>query len=306
MKGLSLAELLRNLSKDEMGILSRDFLNTFLELSSEENIDELPLEKILKKMKFKAYVLDKVMPTILEHYLLPNKIVNIRDNNIKIDNRGKNLYQKIIDPGLTGEEVMNIIISDLAVDNDKDIRKLLQQLIIEIQENNRPRIFVDLVCEKPNILDLMIRNSGGSPAYDIKCIFDPDLPYHETTLSNLPTLNNLSFLEHGHEIRFFYQNYLNIVDNRKFPKKSNVIIKYKDSRKQSFIESYIIGLDKFKNIMMLDRYDINDIHKDLQDIRKKIDDLQRRGILIKTTEDIKKEQEKYKKFLTKESTTIKD
>ena len=48
----------------------------------------------------------------------------------------------------------------------------------------RPRVFFDILPGKrnQNLLDGVLKNSGGSPAYNINCSFDPDLKYYDNTI----------------------------------------------------------------------------------------------------------------------------
>jgi hypothetical protein len=74
-------------------------------------------------------------------------------------------------PNNTSDVILNSI-------ND-NLRKIADRLY----ESWRPRLFFDISPKNVNtgFLDVVIRNSGGSPAHDITFNFKPDLYYYDSS-----------------------------------------------------------------------------------------------------------------------------
>ena len=162
----------------------------------------------------------------------------------------------------------------------------------------RPRLFFDILPGNvnPNLLDVVLRNSGGSPAYNINCTFDPDLPFYgSTTLSKLNIFKNVPFLEHREELRFFYRDLFSILNEGEAygSKQTKVSITYTDSEAQSYTESYTISLERYRGLLSREIRTIDDIFKELLNIRKELEKIQSKGLLIKSSDDLEKERKKY-------------
>jgi hypothetical protein len=87
----------------------------------------------------------------------------------------------------------------------------------------------------PNLLDVVIRNSGYTPAYHVTFKFSVDLYHHEkSSLANLPIFKKpIPVIEPGQEIRFFYGSLPSILSRGgAFGKKqTTVTIEYTDVNK---------------------------------------------------------------------------
>lgn len=75
-----------------------------------------------------------------------------------------------------------------------------KKMVQEMQLQREPAVTVKIIPDKDNfnLLNLLIKNTGGGPAYDITIHFDPDLPYQFSdakTLNNLDSLRLLPLLE---------------------------------------------------------------------------------------------------------------
>lgn len=62
-----------------------------------------------------------------------------------------------------------------------------------------------------NFMNIVLKNSGGGPAYDLQAVFSPDL---QTSLNNLNMFKRLPLLDSGEEIVFFYDS---LIDYLKTP-----------------------------------------------------------------------------------------
>jgi hypothetical protein len=139
-----------------------------------------------------------------------------------------------------------------------NITNTLNELLIELKELRRPYVLIDILPGKinPNLLDVVICNVGKSPAYNISFIFDPTLPYADTTtLSDMAIFKTQFFLANNQEIRFFYKDLFSILaEGPAFgPKQTNVSVTYEDSKKQVYNEKYTIDIERFKGLLSIEQ-----------------------------------------------------
>ena len=284
MESSDYEDVRRVLNERDIALLSKEFLLTLSKLDKPLSNGVL-LDDIYKAMSLNAYNLQKVIPFILNDYLIPYKLVELHDDKVKLTLSGRQILPKIDLVDISWKEILNIIESTTVRSEDfSDIVLVLKKLLYEIEELNRPRIFFNIVPVKVNVLNMILRNSGRSPAYNISCSFDPDLPYYENlTLSSLFIFKNLPFLEQSQEINLFYKNFIDVVNDEESTKKTNIIIKYKDSRGNIYTEKYPLDLDTYKGLLMPVEADMYDIHKDLDNIRKQLDYLQKKGLVLRSS-----------------------
>src|SRR5215212_2943038 len=117
----------------------------------------------------------------------------------------------------------------------QNTNEYLRDLLFELREMRRPRVFFDIVPNetRSQILDVVLRNVGGSPAYNINCKFDPDLPYYEKmTLSQMSLFRDLPFLTQGAKIEFPFASFPTYIETSDKPTKITVQVEYSDSNGQ--------------------------------------------------------------------------
>lgn len=286
------SEIRSVLTQRDRGLLCINFLKVLKDF----NRDYLSLNEIYDKMNINAFNLDSVMPIVIGDYLVPYDLIEIKENNARITNQGIILLEQYVSSKMSFSDVIDLIESQNKKVNDTSL--ILRELLNEIRILNRPRVFFNIRPLELDMLSIIIRNSGTTPAYDINCYFDPDLPYHEKkSLSQLSVFKNLPFLENGQEIIFKYRSLLSILNEDDNPKKTTVIVKYRDSKFNEYSESYSIDLEKYVGTMMsYQKTDLYTIQNELIDLKKIFEKILRDGILIKTTEDLRKEKDDLKKF----------
>lgn len=87
-----------------------------------------------------------------------------------------------------------------------------RKMVIEMRKQRElleePVISIKIVPDSQDgvILKLLMKNTGGSPAYDISVEFEPDLPYHTTTLNQLKMFKKLPLLDKNETIEFFFDS----------------------------------------------------------------------------------------------------
>lgn len=288
MSSVSANDVRRILNRKDRGMLCRDFLNALSEIG-----ENTQLEVIYKRMKLHAYNLQGVMPVILEDYLVPFGFVEERGDVVIITKKGSDILETINDNNLEPENILDAIESV-----GKGVIEPLstKELITEIKEVYRPRVFVDIRPFNSGVLEVVLRNSGKSPAYSISCNFDPDLPYHNRKISDLSIFQNLAFLEQGQEIKFVYESLFTIINTPDHPKITKVTINYHDSKKVPYTEYYQIDLQKYVGLSLSSEATGKEIgiSDELREIRKDLQSLIRNGLLVKTPKDIANEKENFR------------
>ena len=295
MSKTSPGDIRKILSNVDKALLIKDFLSTLYNFESRDV--KVPLSNIYDKMSLGAFNLTLVMPVILDDYLIHYGLVEKDSNGVKITDDGTKILQQITKPETSLSDVMELIDSkEIRSESSGYLTTLLNELIHELRQIYRPRVFFDIVPARLNMLNFHLRNSGRSPAFNISCSFNPDLPYYDdTSLSSLPILKNLPFLEDSKEISFYYNTLPSILEDSTFPKETNVRITYADSDKNIYSENYIINLERYRGTRVSDTADLRDIHEDLDNIRKVLDNIQRQRVTLRTPVGIKKKRTKIPK-----------
>ena len=136
-----------------------------------------------------------------------------------------------------------------------------------------PVVTLRLITDEKNssFLNFHIKNTGGGPAYDLKFIFNPDLPYGDTTLNNLKMFKRMPLLEKGEEITFFFDTAMNYFNSGK-PTTVNAQATYytrpKDNRSARKLErNFEINIDERKGQRRIIKKDLNDLIKEIEEIK---------------------------------------
>ena len=80
-----------------------------------------------------------------------------------------------------------------------------RKMVLEMKRQREPMVTVKIIpdIDNFNFMNVWIKNTGGSPAYDISIKFTPDLPYGNTTLNDVNSMKYLPILDTGEIIEFF-------------------------------------------------------------------------------------------------------
>ncbi|MFL0365723.1 hypothetical protein ACH0BF_22195 [Pseudobacillus sp. 179-B 2D1 NHS] len=125
-----------------------------------------------------------------------------------------------------------------------------------------------------NLLNLHLRNSGGSPAYDLTVKFDPDLPYGDSTLNQLPMLKRMPLLDKGEDVSFLYDSAIEYFATNN-PRKSTAHVTYytlpKNSRfARKKTRSFEVDFEERMGQMNTIKRDMNDLVKEIQELKHAI------------------------------------
>jgi hypothetical protein len=180
----------------------------------------------------------------------------------------------------------------------------LSLLAEAIQNFARPRISFDIVPQSviPNLLDVVIRNAGYTPAYHVTFKFKDDIYYYEKcSLANLPIFKKeLPILEQGQEIRFFYGDLPSILGRGGAlgKKQTKVTVQYTDVNDNpgaKYNDTYEVDIERYKEILSIDRHDINSLVKEISSLRRGFEKIIGSGLLVKTLSELEKEKREYLK-----------
>jgi hypothetical protein len=149
------------------------------------------------------------------------------------------------------------------------IGSYLKEIVDEIHDLRRPRVFLDILPNetKSNILDIVLKNIGGSPAYNISCSFSPDLPYYEkTSLSQMSFFKNLNYLEQGRAIDFPFDSFPSYLADPKNPTKIEVWVEYSDTKGYRYKEKSLVDIEKYRGLLGKDEATLKDVVRQLESL----------------------------------------
>lgn len=147
----------------------------------------------------------------------------------------------------------------------------LKESLDYIRIYQRPIVVLDVdALSKINRLFLVLKNCGTTPAFNISCTFNPDLPYaRDKKISDIKLFNNLHFLEQGKGLKLFYDSYIEIVE-KNYPTQFSVNIHYEDIKGNKYDNEYFIDLLIYKNILMTEDKGLNELVKEVESLRRDI------------------------------------
>jgi len=87
-----------------------------------------------------------------------------------------------------------------------ETRRLVNQSIKQYDEQQQPAVSIRVTPNEsnPQFLNIVLKNTGGGPAYDVVTTFTPDVRYGNGTLGALPVFKKLAFLDKGESVSFVY------------------------------------------------------------------------------------------------------
>jgi len=153
-----------------------------------------------------------------------------------------------------------------------------QRMVQEMRRAREAQLLahVELLVEhdrwRPEILTLIIRNSGGGAARNVKFSFDRDVPYRmrpgdelPATLADLPVFQNIPVLAAG-QSHVLYFNIFNDYWNREdAPKKFNYTVRYVDVFDHSKEHTAEVDVGLMYQTAPVWEHPLKDIAKDLRD-----------------------------------------
>jgi hypothetical protein len=138
-----------------------------------------------------------------------------------------------------------------------------------------PYVLVDIKPKEKQVqvLEVVIRNIGGGPAFNLNCKFTPDVIYREKpkiTISDLPIFKNLKVLPPKEEIRFFFATALEYMKDATKPKEFEVFVSYEDMFEEVHNDSFHIDLKVRSILLFTEEKGLDDVAKEVERLTREI------------------------------------
>lgn len=155
-----------------------------------------------------------------------------------------------------------------------------REMVLEQKRQRRnlesPSISLKIDVENKNSINLnvVMKNSGGGPAYDISVRFYPDINYNGTTLSNLNMFNEMPLLDKGEKVSFFLDTVPDYLESDN-PDSTTAEIKYYDipehkrSRKDKpIIRKIKINIREREGQLQFKERNLNELVKEIKELKE--------------------------------------
>ncbi len=149
----------------------------------------------------------------------------------------------------------------------------------------RPYVIADVYPRfSVNVLYFRIRNVGQTPAYDIRPIIDPPIPFRKASSSDLDIFKGaIGVLGPQEQISFFYDSAVDLFSKQDTPLQFHVNVRYVDSDKIAYDERFSIDVNLLRGLA-LEMPVADKVFDELQSIRKEIE------TIAKYTESVRSKQ----------------
>jgi hypothetical protein len=154
-----------------------------------------------------------------------------------------------------------------------------RKMVVEMQKQTElqedPAVSIKIIpdTKKPQILNMVIKNTGGGPAYDVSVTFDPDIPYDKTTLNGLRMFKKMPLLDKGEIIEFFFASAPEYLKSDK-PKYTTASIQYyktplviDDNQIRPIIRYIEIDIIERENQLRIGERDIDDLVDEIEELK---------------------------------------
>ncbi|NCQ18252.1 MAG: hypothetical protein COW85_07255 [Ignavibacteria bacterium CG22_combo_CG10-13_8_21_14_all_37_15] len=151
-----------------------------------------------------------------------------------------------------------------------------RKMVTEVQRQKEPAITVRFAPDKHtnHFINVVLKNTGGGPAYDISVTFEPDLPYRKGgSLNKLNVFKRLPLLESGESYEFFFNSADDYLKSDS-PKKSKANIQYYalplDTNPSPLPKnrSIEIDLEERKGQLYVHRHDLHSLVEEMEDLKQ--------------------------------------
>lgn len=153
------------------------------------------------------------------------------------------------------------------------------------REATRPYVIVNIEASGagPQLVDIVAKNIGTRPAFEVKLSFDPPLLAARTTPLFDPTkakmlTESIAMIAPGQEMRIFFDDHRGRAERRDLPLAHNATVTYRDAFREQFHDEYILDFDAHRGGSYVDVKTVHDIGKTLDEIHNV---LRRASVLAK-------------------------
>lgn len=155
-----------------------------------------------------------------------------------------------------------------------ETRKMTRATQRQTELMEQPAVSIKVVPsdETPNILLMIIKNTGGGPAYDLSVTFTPDISYGNKTLNQLNIFNKMPLLDKGEEVKFFFGSAIEY-GNKGEPNEITANLKYysvPQSSKdvdESIQREFVIDVIERYDLRYISRRNIHDLVNEVEELK---------------------------------------
>lgn len=171
--------------------------------------------------------------------------------------------------------IVGIIILYITFLSLRETRKMVLEMEKQRELQEEPAISIKVVpdAKEPHILNMVVKNTGGGPAYDVSATFDPDIPYDNTTLNGLRMFKKMPLLDKGEIIEFFFASAPEYFKSDK-PKYTTATIQYyktppinTDNDFKPIIRSINIDIIERENQLNIGKRDLDDLVDEIEELK---------------------------------------
>lgn len=157
-----------------------------------------------------------------------------------------------------------------------ETRKMTRSTQRQTELMEEPAVSIKVIPseETPNILLMVMKNTGGGPAYDITVRFTPNISYGNKTLNDLNVFNKMPLLEKGEEVEFFFDSAINYEQDEK-PKQLSANLKYysvpqstSGTHTSPIERDFIIDIEERNNLRYLSRRTMHDLVNEVEELKQ--------------------------------------
>ena len=140
-----------------------------------------------------------------------------------------------------------------------------------------PAVSIKVVpsADAANILNLVLKNTGGGAAYDVTVKFNPDIPYKDNiTLNQLNMFHNMALLDKGESVELFFASAPVYFKSDK-PKKTKATVEYyitppyqREINPKPKIRIIEINLEERKDQLQIRNRTMNDLVKEIEELKQ--------------------------------------
>jgi hypothetical protein len=160
-------------------------------------------------------------------------------------------------------------------------KRMAETMRESLEAQMRPFVVVQVKNRETNaqLLDVIVRNCGGGPAFDFRCTFDPDVPYEIRQenrmgyLSELSVFRDLPFLAAGDEIKFLLDTSVAYWNDPQKPKRFDAHVAFRDSAGRDYAHTIPVDLLHRGDVHFSPDKSLTHIWRELEEMRKVVERL---------------------------------
>jgi hypothetical protein len=158
----------------------------------------------------------------------------------------------------------------------RETRKMVSEMQRQRESLENPAVSLRIVPDLRNlqILNMVIKNSGGGPAYDVSVKFNPDLPYEESSLNQLKYFQKIPLLDKNETIEFFFSSAIEYFKSDK-PKFSVAQIEYyktpitdRNEDKKPIIRRIELNINEREEHLYVGVRNLNDLVNEIEELKQ--------------------------------------